>query len=141
MTIKKLILTNILISLSLLPFQALAFCDAPIVPCGRFGTPRCNLCHIFELLSNALEFVITCLVPVVAVIMLVAGGTMFMLSRMEAVSVDIFTQAKGAVTAVVIGLIILFGAWVFLNTFLSTIGLAEWTGLGNWWEIQCITPP
>jgi len=28
-------------------------------------------------------------------------------------------------------------AWVFLNTFFDYIGVAEWTGLGSWWQIDC----
>ncbi|MCK4823240.1 hypothetical protein KA005_46225, partial [bacterium] len=87
-----------------------------------------------------LRFIITCLVPIVAVLMFTIGGVLFILSQFDIVSVDIFSKAKGTVTAVVVGLVIIFVSWVFLNVFLSTIGIAEWTGLGSWWRITCGPP-
>ncbi len=133
---KKNLLIIILI-LSIFPFSTQAICEGPIVPCGREGTPPCTLCHLFELLDNILRFIITCLVPIVSVLMFTIGGVLFILSQFDIVSLGIFIKAKGTVTAVVVGLVVIFIAWVFLNLFLSTIGIAEWTGLGSWWEITC----
>ena len=133
---KKILLILLLLTLVLIPFQSQAGCEGPLVPCGREGTPSCVFCHLFVLLDNVLRFIITCLVPTVAVLMLTIGGTLFILSQFDIVSVDIFSKAKGTVTAVVVGLVIIFASWVFLNAFLSAIGMASWTGLGTWWQIS-----
>jgi hypothetical protein len=136
---KKLFIT--ILSAFLLLFsvnQALAICEGPLVPCGREGTPACTLCHLFQLLNNILEFILTCITPLMTILMFTAAGIMFMLSHMEMLPMDIFSQAKGAITAVIVGLFITFIAWVFLNTFLTIVGIAEWTGLQKWWEIECV---
>ena len=133
---KKIFLTILLVSI-FFPFYAQAGCEGPLVPCGREGTSPCTLCHLFELLDNILRFILTCLAPLVAVLMLTFGGLLFVLSQFDIVSLGIFVQAKGIVTAVVVGLVIIFGGWVLLNAFLLTIGMADWTGLGTWWEISC----
>ena len=143
----KKIFLIILLALVLLPFQAQAICEGPLVPCGLSKdspyttgineTDTCTLCHLFALLDNILRFIITCLVPIVSVLMLTIGGVLFILSQFDIVSLGIFIKAKGTVTAVVVGLVVIFIGWVFLNLFLSTVGIAEWTGLGSWWEITC----
>jgi amino acid transporter len=112
----------------------LAICQGPIVPCGRVGTPPCEFCHLFVLLDNIIKFFLTCLVPLVATLMLVTGGFLLLIGG---TSPEKVSQAKSLITAAVIGLIIIFVAWVFLNTFMSIIGIAEWTGLREWWKISC----
>ena len=154
---KKTFLTILLVSI-LFPFYAQAGCEGPLVPCGRCcelmsingmclvpcdgvepveSADRCTLCHLFVLLDNILRFILTCLVPLVAVLMLTIGGLLFVLSQFDIVSLGIFVQAKGIITAVVVGLVIVFASYIFLNTFLLTIGMAEWTGLKTWWIIKC----
>jgi hypothetical protein len=133
---RKTLLTILLISI-FLPFVAQAGCEGPLVPCGTSTTPPCTLCHLFELLNNILDFLLTCLAPIVAVLMFTIGGLLFILSQFDIVSANIFSQAKGIVTAVVVGLVIIFASYIFLNAFLSTIGYADWTGLGTWWQINC----
>lgn len=129
----KKVLTILLFSL-LIPSQIFAICEGNLVPCGREGTPPCNLCHIFELINNILSFVLTCLVPIVGAIMLVWGGFYFLSAGANP---DDVKKAQRIIWAVVIGIVIIFIAWVFLNTFLSSIGVVEWTGLEDWWKIEC----
>jgi len=125
----------------LFPIQSFAGCEGPIVPpCA----PTCGFCDLFDLLENILAFVLTCLVPIVGTIMLVWGGFTFLSAGTSPGKIE---QAKNIITAVVIGIVIIFVAWVFLNTFLTSIGVAEWTGLvddteteeveAGWWKIEC----
>ncbi len=126
--------------------QALAICQGPLVPCGGADNP-CQFCDLFVLLNNIFEFLMTCLTPIVAALMLVIAGLMFMISHFSEAELlpggtkggpQLFSKAKKAITAVVIGLAIIFIAYVFLNTFLDFIGVAEWTGLKTgWWDIKC----
>ena len=157
--IQNFLILTLLVSLffSAVPDTALAdgFCQGPIVPCGRTGTPPCQFCHIFTLLNNLINLVLTCFAPIIAVLMLILGGLMFMISHFSEAEMlpggtkggpKLFSQAKGAITAVVIGLVIIFVAWVFLNTLFTYMDVAEWTGfLDNpntpekegWWKINC----
>lgn len=151
MKIQKLSLIIILVLgflLSASPALADGFCQGPIVPCGRAGTPPCQFCHIFTLFNNIINLILTCLAPIIAVLMLIVGGLMFMLSHASegGGAPKLFSQAKAAITAAVIGLVIIFVAWVFLNTLFTYMDVAEWTGfldnpdtpeIEGWWKIKC----
>jgi len=134
---RKIFLITLLLFLFLVPIstQAAIICDVPpLVPCGRAGTPDCQFCHIFVLINNILNYILTCLTPIIAALMMVIGGFYLLIAGG---SPELFSRAKSIVTAAVIGLVIIFVSWVFLNTFLDMIGVAEWTGLGTWWKIEC----
>jgi len=113
--------------------QVLAICEGPLVPCG-FGGDQCHFCHIFVLIDNIINFILTCLTPIAAGFMIIIGGIYLLIAGG---SPELFDKAKKVLTGAVIGLVVIFVAWVFLNTFFDYIGVAEWTGLGTWWEIKC----
>ncbi|XOB42138.1 MAG: hypothetical protein ACKKMP_02110 [Candidatus Nealsonbacteria bacterium] len=146
----------LLLLILLVPDKIFAICEGPIVPCGtewgdnpepppaKICLNPCGFCHIFVLINNILMFVLTCLTPIIGAAMLVWGGFTLLGAGQSPTKVE---QAKGIITAVVIGIVIIFVAWVFLNSFLASIGVAEWTGLMDdpateeveegWWRIQC----
>ena len=107
--------------------------NAAIVPCGEAGNP-CKLCHLFVMLDNIFDFVFIKFVPPVAVLALVIGGIYFFASGGNPGNV---AKAKGMLTSIVIGLLIIYGAWLLVNTFFLVIGVSEWTGLTNWFEYPC----
>ena len=132
---QKLLILSLLVLL--IPFSVFAAppgCNTSLVPCGRTGQPACQFCDIFVLIDNVISFILTCLAPIVAILVLVIGG-LYLLTAGS--SPERVSKAKSIITSVVIGLVIIFVAWVFLNTFLDAIGVAEWTGLKTWWEIKC----
>ncbi len=142
---KNIFLPIILISLflSLTPALAYAICEGPIVPCGTQWDKEqnppvclnpCRFCDIFILINNIIKLVLTCFTPVFAALMIVLGGGYLVIAG---ASPELFNKAKGILTAVVIGLAIIFVAWAFLNTLLSAMGVTEWTGLQNWWQVKC----
>ena len=114
-----------------MPKPAQAGCGGTIVPCGREGTEPCQLCHIFVLLDKIINLILTCFAPVAATFMLVLGGFYFLIAGP---SPEFFKKAKDVITAVVIGLVIIFASWLFLNTLLTAIG-AKTGLLGS--EIIC----
>lgn len=126
------------------PFFALA---AGLVPCGGQGEPRCELCHFFVLFKNVIDFLLTRIVPSLAALMLIIGGFLYVfayLSPTEALPGGgkggpvLLSQAKRLITSVIFGLLIIFAAWVIINTFFQLIGVAQWTGLrSGWWQINC----
>jgi hypothetical protein len=137
---------------SLSPIQTNA-AFPPLVPCGHrdadseaagFQDPYpesevneacpCTLCHFFILFKNIIDFVLFRIVPPVAVLMLVIGGVMFFAAGTNPSNLE---RARQLITNVVMGLVIIFIAWIIINTFLMFIGVQEWTGLQTWWNIDC----
>ena len=112
------------------------YCDDPNTPYDE--TKPCQLCHFFVMLDRILDFVFTRLVPAVAVLLLMIGGVMFFFAGG---SPQTLGTAKSIITSVVIGLIIIFAAWLIINTFFILIGVAAWTGLqAGWFTINCPVP-
>ena len=132
----------ILIFSVLIPLQGLAN-DRPtgLVPCGTENYP-CGFCDIFKLVHNIINYLLVpCsfnnnipIIPTIAALAIVIGGFYLLFAG---TSPESYAKGKSILTAVVIGLVIVFLSWAFLNTFLTHIGVAEWTGLQNWWEIRC----
>src|SRR4030066_1787315 len=98
-----------------------------LVPCGEPGNP-CKLCHVFLMFDRIVDFVLVNMVPPIAALMLVVGGVMFFASAGDPSGLG---KAKSLLTSVIFGLIIVYGAWLVINTFFMTIGVSEWTGLGE----------
>ena len=119
---------------------------AGLVPCGGHiydnagnivgEEPDCTLCHFFVMFNNIVKFVMFNLVPVIAVLMLMVGGVMFFFAGAQP---SILIQAKGIITSVVIGLVIVFSAWVIVNTIMTKIGIVNSPSLLNWYNIECST--
>lgn len=110
---------------------------AGLVPCGGEGEAPCQLCHFFVLLDNIIDFFIlppTGIVFIIAVLMMLVGGIMFYFGGFDPKTLQ---KGKDLFTNVIIGLIIIYGAWLFINFFFQIIGVAHWTGLENWWQIDC----
>ncbi len=137
---KKIFLMSLLVFLFLIPFQS----SAGLVPCGANQddpntaeideSQPCQFCDIFILLNNIFTYFFTIILPVTATGLMVWGGFTLLTAGESKTK---FEQAKNIITAAIVGLVIILASWVFLNMFLSSIGVAEWTGLGNWWKIEC----
>lgn len=138
---KKIFLITLLI---LIPNLILA---AGLVPCGGPGEEACQLCHFFVMFDRIVDFLLFKIVPPLAILMIVIGGVMFMFAQFGGGEMlpggakggpALLSQAKRLVTSVFIALVIIYGAWVIINTFFMAIGVADWTGLKEgWWKIDC----
>jgi FtsH-binding integral membrane protein len=112
--------------------QILAACPTGLVPCGTSDCP-CTFCNIFALIDNILDFVIFNILLPVAALILIIGGFFLLIAGGNP---EQFNRAKSILTAAVIGLVIIFVAFIFIGTFLKYIGLAQWTTdiYHSWWE-------
>jgi len=131
-------------------FGASQVSAAGLVPCGGAGESPCTFCHLFVLGDNIVTFLLVDIVPALAAFIVVIGGVMIMFSYSGGM-IDagggkkggpaLLGQAKKLFTALVIGLVIIYGAWIIVNMFLMTIGVVGWTGLtnGGWSTINCST--
>jgi len=127
--------------------------EAGLVQCGLseddFNTPGinekqpCGFCNIFQLGHNIITFFLfpsasinanIAIVPLVATLLFAVGGTFLLFG---AGNPALYEKGKETLKNVVIGLIIVYAAWVFVNTLLLFLGVVVWQGTGGWWQIQC----
>jgi len=121
------VLLGSLILIGLLSFNlAYAGLIDTIVPCGREGTPVCDLCHLWELASNIINFISFNLALPLAVFLFVISGLILLFSGGVEERIKL---AKSIFTNVIIGIAIIFVSWLFIDTLIKTIATEE-TGVG-----------
>jgi hypothetical protein len=110
--------------------------QAQLVPCGGSGQPDCELCHIFVLFDNIVKFILQSVVPPVAGLMLIIAGIMFFAAAGDSAKTN---KAKSIITSVVIGLLIVYGAYLLVSLFFMSIGVSEWAGFlpSGWFIYPC----
>lgn len=102
---------------------------AGLVPCTA---TTCTLCHFFQMISNVITFIQQLAAPV-AVLMIVIGGIFMTVSYISPnAGGENLTKARNIFKAVAVGLIIIWGGWIILNLFLTTIGVSP-----TWYQITC----
>ncbi|MFA5250606.1 MAG: pilin [Parachlamydiales bacterium] len=104
-----------------------------LVPCGTPGCP-CEICDLFKMINNIVNYIVLVIVPLVAILFVAYGGFQYITAAGDPGKTQ---DAKNILTAVVVGLIIIYGAWVAVEYFLKAIGVADWTGLKTWYQISC----
>ncbi len=107
---------------------------AGLVPCGGPGQDPCTICHLFLMLNNIVKFIMFTIAPPLAVLMLIVGGAMFFFAGGAPTKIE---GAKRIITAVFIGLLIIFCAWVIVNTIFAKTGLIESESILHWYDISC----
>jgi type IV secretory pathway VirB2 component (pilin) len=115
---KKTIILLILFFL-LVPFASSA--QGGLVPCGGEGNP-CQLCHLFELFANIVEFLLVTVVPPLAALFIIWAGILFYTSGGDSSKV---LAAKNVLTSVVIGIVIIYGAHILVSMILSALGVVD----------------
>jgi len=133
MTLRTVLALGFLVGFVFLaiPIQSEA---AGLVPCGGTAEPPCQLCDTFVLVQNILNIFLFPFVPLIGGLLLVIGGFLFFVAGANPQQVS---RARTIIWAVVIGILIIYLSWIFINTFLNFVGINPWTGLGNWWQIEC----
>lgn len=94
------------------------FVTDPIVPCGNKTQSACNLCHLWELASNIINFISFNLAIPIATLLFVVAGILFLTSGGNEQRTGL---AKSIFTNVVIGLLIIFCSWLLIDTLLKTL--------------------
>ncbi|TSC75885.1 MAG: hypothetical protein G01um101430_55 [Parcubacteria group bacterium Gr01-1014_30] len=118
---------------------------AGLVPCGGQDEPACQLCHIFVLFQNVVQYLLTRIVPPLAILMIAIGGFMYVFAYFGVVAKGgeggpaLLSRAKQTFTWTIIGLVLIYAAWIIVSLFFDVIGVMEWTGLadGGWAVVDC----
>lgn len=111
-----------------------------LVPCGRImddqDTPLinehdpCSLCAMFYMLKEIINFVMTLAIGI-GVFILVVAGLLYALSTGNSRKIEL---AKSAVTSTIIGIAIIFIAWLAIAVILQGMGYAN---MATWNQVNC----
>lgn len=135
---KKLLISGVLFAV--IPIIALAWdIGDPLVHCGRSGIAPCSLCDIFTLGQNIVDFLTKAIAPALAVLAFAMAGFKILTSggspgaRQEGIKI---------IRDTIIGLLIVFGAWIIINELLVFFAgtLYKTGGTMPWDKITCIAP-
>jgi hypothetical protein len=116
-----------------------------LVPCGRMcddpctaecECAPCTLCHLFVLFKRIVDFLTLYILFPLAVLMIVVGGVMFLIAAGDPEKIR---TAKKILTSVVIGLVIIFLAWLIVDTIIMFITKSG-SPFRNWSTINCPLP-
>ncbi len=116
-----------------------------LVPCGRLansppaaGEPDlideskpCNLCAIFFMLKNIINFITTLAIGI-GVFILIIAGLLYALSAGNARHIEL---AKSAASSVITSMIIIFIAWLLIVALLQILG---YSNVGTWSQVNCM---
>ena len=120
--------------------------QAGLVPCGNDTngngkidlSETCTFCDFFKLFKNIIDLVLFRLVPAIAALMLTIGGAKFLFSGGNP---SAMTEGKEIMTSVLIGLFLVYVAWLIVSIFLTFIGLSAFglslAGPDKWFTIKC----
>ena len=121
---KKIILKSFLLLAVLFLFLAPAISLAwtpgqPLVPCGNNVQPACTLADLFVLLANVYSFIVTYIATSLAVIVIIVGAIFILTSAGDPGRSG---TGKKMIYGAIIGLVLVFGSWIIVDTFLKIIG-------------------
>lgn len=107
-----------------------------LVPCGRScddpttteinEAADCSFCSFFYLFNGIVKWVVTIIVPSIAVLLIAIGGFMLAMSRGNPGQSQ---KGKDILIWTLAGIAVMFVGWAVLNSLLSGIGVMKWTGL------------
>lgn len=117
------------------------FADAAgLVPCGGRDAagndePPCTLCHLIIGIDGIIDWGFTILV-FVAILVIVIAGIMYIISTGNEQEME---KAKNMVKQALTGAIIVFGAWLLINTTMMLMGTKSDLGIGvsGWSSFTC----
>ncbi|OGZ62525.1 MAG: hypothetical protein A3C58_01915 [Candidatus Staskawiczbacteria bacterium RIFCSPHIGHO2_02_FULL_34_10] len=98
-----------------------------LVPCGNAVNAssgpacRCELTHLFVLIVNVYNFIILYIATPLAGLLIVIGGVLLLVS---AGNPGLASMAKRIIWGAIIGVLLIFGAWLIINIVLQAIGYA-----------------
>ena len=105
-----------------------------LVPCGTPGCD-CEICDLFKMVENIINQIFYYLVPAVAVLLVVYSGFLLITARGDGNSENV-KKAKAALTAVAVGLLIIYGSYIGVNEILRAVGTKA-TFQNGWYQIDC----
>ena len=125
-----LITVPVLLLLSLTPDLVLASACNPfngLVPPPTGDDNTYTIADFFRLVAAIINFIIFCLVPPIAVLMLIIGGLVFLFAGGNPQTASL---GKTILITTIIGLAIVYGSWIIIDTIIKALGYT-----GTWSQL------
>lgn len=104
-----------------------------LVPCGGIGQTACQTCDVVKLTNNVVEWLVIVMGTLAAIIIVYAGVQLVISGGNQAA----MESAKSMMTNVIIGYVIILGAWLVIDYAMKA--LIDQPNFGVWNEVQCTT--
>jgi hypothetical protein len=113
-----------------------AITHAAIVTCGGSAAAMCTLCDLVKGFNTIIQYIMKISIGV-ALLALAIGGVLYIVSAGESSAME---MAKSTMKNAIIGFIIVFAAWLIVNTTISYLGANGTLGMNSatkWGEFNC----
>ncbi len=116
-----------------------------IVPCGRKTddpgtttikeTDECTLCHLFLMLKNVFDLILSLLI-IVSILLITIGGVVYIVSTGNS---NLTGIAKNIITKTLIGFAVMLISWLLVFTLLTFLSTGDMVGkdADHWFEFTC----
>jgi len=112
---KRLIFASIFFFL----FVSFTPVSAALVNCGNTAGDPCTFDDLFAMVNGVIDFVLFSIVPPIAVITLVIAAINLMTSAGNA---EKLKAAKQTIIWIILGLVVVYGAWAIVKGFITALG-------------------
>ena len=119
-----------------LSFLASTFPNATSIIPSTCQTGSCGMCDLFKGISNLINFFVFKIGPIAAGLMILIGGAIWVLSNGNEEQIR---KGQDILKVTLIGLIIMYSAWLIVNTIIETLATGP-NGGGiktSWWSFTC----
>ncbi len=103
----------------LLFLPSFVLANGGLVPCSG---PDCDLCHLFELFANLVEFALVTIVPPLGALFFMYGGIIFFTAGGNPSKVE---KGKQIIVATLVGIVIIYGAHLLVSMILEALDVGE----------------
>ena len=129
------LLIAIVIAVMVLFNPQFVYADHGLVPCHGID---CSLCDLFSLVQNVFNFVVTDLVPVLAIVLIIWSGFVILTAGGNPANV---AKGRKMITSTVIGIVIVYTAYLAVSFVVrglaGTSGVASFSFQDNQFKVQC----
>lgn len=107
-----------------------------IIQCGRHGQQMCTLCDLIKGINTVIQYIMKIAIGV-ALLALAIGGIMYAVSAGESSAMEL---AKSTIRNAAIGFVIVFAAYLIVNTTITYLGVTQTLGMKTattWGQFDC----
>lgn len=119
------------------PVQDVNAAGSGLVPCGSGtgNTSPCTLCHLVQGVDNIIQWGMQ-VMTYFGIAVIVAMGIVYIVS---AGNPAMMTTAKNGIKSSLIGFALMLGAWIIINTIMTTLANNGVGHAENWYSFTCDT--
>ncbi|MDP2951057.1 MAG: hypothetical protein Q8N55_01600 [bacterium] len=95
------------------------------------GILHCQICHLFQMINGALNYLFISIIPYVVILMFVIAGIFFYLGGAKP---NLKTRAKEVVKTTIIGLVLIYGSFLIVGVALTLLGVTDIEPVKSVWS-------